>query len=79
MKDLTIRVPDDLHHALREKRDRTGRSMSQTVIDLLWQALTPGRKPSNGLAALAGGWDEDEFREFDQATAFLERVDPWTD
>lgn len=79
MKDLTILVPDDLHQALRAERDRTGRSMSQTVIDLLRQALSPGRMPSNGLAALAGGWSEEEFREFEQATAFLERVEPWTD
>lgn len=79
MKDLRIRVPDDLHHALRGERDRTGRSMNQTVIDLLRQALPPGRKPSNGLGRFGGSWSEEEFQEFEHAISFLERVDPWTD
>jgi len=30
---------------------------------------------SNGLGRLAGGWDEDEFREFERVTAQFETVD----
>lgn len=78
MKHLMLRVPDDLHHGLREERDRTDKSINQTVIDLLRQALSFGRKPSNGLGQLGGRWDEEEFREFEEAIGFLERVDPVT-
>jgi hypothetical protein len=30
---------------------------------------------STGLSRLAGGWSEEEFREFEQATAPFEAVD----
>jgi hypothetical protein len=45
------------------------------VIDLLGQGLGARRMRSNGLGSLAGTWSEDEFHEFEQATAQFEAID----
>ena len=76
MKNLTIRnVPDDLHQALTSECARRGLSLNQTVIDLLRQRLGVGISRSNGLGRLADRWDDDQFREFENATAAFEGVD----
>ena len=74
---LTIRnVPPGLSEQLeREKRQR-GRSLNQTVIDLLSTAVglgTPTR--SNGLRRLAGTWSPNDLRSFEDAVAFTEQID----
>ncbi|MBI4219880.1 MAG: hypothetical protein HY682_07050 [Chloroflexi bacterium] len=76
MKTLTIRgIPDEVAAALeREKRQR-GESLNQTVIDLLSQGLGVGMARSNGLVRLAGTWDDEEYRRFEEAIAPLEHVD----
>ena len=69
-------VPPDLAEALDEERRRRGDSLNKTVLDLLRQGLGVGpRARSNGLARVAGTWSEDEFREFEQATAAFEQID----
>ncbi len=78
MNYLTIRgIPDELSKALQQEKRRRGKSINQTVIDLLRQALnlewTP--KSGNGLEKLAGTWDEEEFDLFERATAVFERTD----
>ena len=76
LKTLTIRnVPQDLYEALQRERSRSGRSLNQTVIELLNQRLGVGVARSNGLARLAGTWTDEEFEQFQQAIAAFERVD----
>ena len=76
MKTLTIRnVPRDLDEALQRERTRRGQSLNQTVIDLLNQRLGVGVARSNGLARLAGTWSDEEFQQFQEATAAFQRVD----
>lgn len=76
MKALTIRnLPPDLGDALEREKRRRGKSLNQTVIDLLGQGLGAQGVRSNGLGRLAGGWSEDEFRDFERATAQFEAVD----
>lgn len=58
----------------REKR-RRGRSLNETVVELLRESLGVDRTRSDGLARLAGGWDEHELREFERAVAPFERID----
>ena len=74
MAYLTIRgLPDDVAKVLREEKRRRGKSMNQTVIELLRQALNLGwtSKSGNGLEKLAGTWNEVEFEVFERAmTAF---------
>jgi plasmid stability protein len=76
VKALTIRnLPPDLAEALQREKLRRGSSLNQTVIDLLGQGLGAQGARSNGLGRLAGGWSEDEFRDFERATAQFEAVD----
>jgi plasmid stability protein len=76
IKALTIRnLPPRLAEALEREKRRKGKSLNQTVIDLLGQGLGAEGERSNGLGRLAGGWSEDEFREFERATAQFEEID----
>ena len=77
IKTLTIRnLPPDVADALEEEKRRRGQSLNQTVIELLTQGLGVGGARSNGLAALAGNWNEEEFRRFESAVAAFEEIDP---
>ncbi len=65
MKALTIRnVPPALAEALDREKARRGASLNRTVIELLSQGLGVGVTRSNGLAALAGTWTEEDLSEF---------------
>jgi len=76
IKALTIRnLPPGLADALEREKRRSGKSLNQTVIDLLGQGLGTQGVRSNGLGRLAGGWSEDELRDFERATAQFEAVD----
>jgi plasmid stability protein len=78
MAYLTVRdIPGDLDKALRSETRRRGKSLNQTVIDLLKQALgigwdSPG---ANGLEKLAGAWNQKELDSFERATAVFEHID----
>jgi len=77
MKTLTIRnLPGDLANALVEEKHRRGTSLNQTVIDLLSQGLGVGVRRSNGLAALAGTWSEEDLRAFEAAVRPFGTIDP---
>ena len=77
MKHLTVRnLPPAVAQALEREKRRRGTSLNQTVIDLLGQGLGVGVTRSNGLAALAGTWSEEEFRDFEKATAPFAEIDP---
>lgn len=77
MKALTIRnLPAAVAEALEREKRRRGVSLNQTVIELLSQGLGVGSARSNGLAALAGTWNEPEFRAFEESTAPFGAVDP---
>lgn len=76
MKALTIRnLPAGVAEALEREKRRRGRSLNQTVIDLLRQSLGVEQTRSNGLAQLAGRWDDEELREFELAVAPFEQID----
>ena len=75
---LTVRnIPDDMAKALRTEKHRRGKSLNQTVIDLLRQALGLGWESpgGNGLEKLAGTWSREEFNRFERATAVFEQID----
>jgi hypothetical protein len=77
MRTLTIRnVPPEVAEALEREKRRRGESLNQTVIELLGQGLGVGGPRSNGLAALAGRWDDEEFQRFERAVAPFEEIDP---
>ena len=78
MKTMTIRnVPAELATALDAERRRRGLSLNRTVLSLMQEALgisTSGSR-SNGLRRLAGAWNADEFRQFEEAVAPFEEID----
>ena len=78
MRNLTVRnVPADLAERLQEEKRRRGRSLNQTVLDLLSRALglENGRPRSNGLRAHAGTWSAEEHEEFERAIADQDEID----
>ena len=78
MSYLTIRgIPEDVARALRKEKERRGRSINQTVIELLKQALNLEwkSKGGNGLEKLAGTWNQEEFDSFESTTAVFEQTD----
>jgi len=76
IKALTIRnLPPSVAEALEREKRRRGKSLNQTVIDLLGQGLGIKGTRSNGLGRLSGSWSEDEFSDFEKATAPFEEID----
>lgn len=78
MRHLTIRnVPSDLGERLLEEKRARGRSLNQTVLDLLSQAVGLGYRGrrSNGLGACAGTWSAAEHAAFEQGIADTEEID----
>ena len=75
---LTVRdVPGDLTKALRKETRRRGKSLNQTVIDLLTQALGLDWESAekNGLEKLAGSWSQEDLESFERSTAIFETID----
>jgi len=78
VRHLTIRnVPANLAERLEAEKRARGRSLNQTVLELLAQALglVGGGKRSNGLAELAGTWSAEEVAELESSIGFTEELD----
>jgi len=75
---LTVRgVSAEVARALRAEAKKRGKSLNQTVVDLLREslALAPQGSQTNGLEALAGNWSEAEMREFETESRTFSTVD----
>ena len=77
MKHLTVRdIPPELSRALAKEVRQRGQSLNQTVKDLLARALgLEDGGYDNGLGKFASTWTEQEFQDFERATAQFEQVD----
>ncbi|MFV2069070.1 MAG: hypothetical protein ACC645_19050 [Pirellulales bacterium] len=78
MKYVTIRnLPPEVADALDKEKRRRGKSLNQTTVELLAQALGVARQQErgNGLASLSGGWTVDQWRSFEESVAVTEQVD----
>jgi len=78
-RHLTVRaVPRELAQALEAEQKRRGKSLNQTVLEVLGDALGVGGapRPTNGLERLAGTWSAADLEEFESAVAEFEQVDP---
>lgn len=82
---LTLRdVAPRLRSALEREARRRGLSLNRTALALLAEAtglaegVSDRDRPTShhDLDALAGTWDDEEGRSFDQALAEQRRVDP---
>lgn len=78
MKHITIRdIPQELAESIEREKRRRGKSLNQTVIQLLGQSLgvMPQRPRNNGMRRLAGTWTSEEHRQFEAAIAPTEQID----
>lgn len=77
MNTMTIRnVSPEVAAALDEEKRRRGLSLNRTVLALIEESLgTSGNIRSNGLHRFAGTWNEEEFRQFEDAVAPFSEVD----
>ncbi len=75
---MTLRnIPDRVAKGLRAKARKSGCSINRTTVELLQQALgeSRGNTRKRDLSHLAGQWDAQECREFEQAIKRFEQVD----
>jgi hypothetical protein len=75
---LTVRgVESDTARALDREKRRRGKSLNETVKELLRQSLgiAVDGKRDNGLAKFAGDWSQADLREFERATKSFEKID----
>ena len=78
MKYVTVRnLPAEVAEALEKEKLRRGKSLNQTTVELLAEALGigPQGRRSNGLAALAGGWTAQQWQAFEKSVALTEQID----
>ena len=81
MTQMTNRISHhEMEKVLRRKAKESGKSLNKVVLELI-QAGTgtgAGRKRSSkgaSLAEFAGGWTEEEAREFEDAIKIFEEID----
>jgi len=75
---LTVRnLPPDVASELEREQKLRGTSLNQTVVNALRKGLGLGtERKSNGLAALAGKWTDQDLEEFEAAIRDVaEKVD----
>ncbi len=73
---LTVRnLPEELAVALEAEKQRRGKSLNQTVIDLLQQSLGVSGVRTNGLRHRAGTWTKAERHEFLKIVASFEEIE----
>ena len=79
MAQITIRISDhEMEKALRRKAKESGKSLNKVVLELIQTGTGTGRKRAPrgaSLAEFAGGWTEEEAREFEDAIKIFEEID----
>ena len=78
MTQITVRnLPDSVEAKLRSLAEQSGRSLNQTIVQLL-EAVTGGRtlnQPRRDLSGIAARWNASDADAFARATAVFESVD----
>ena len=80
MKTMTIRnIPDDVAGQLKFLAETSNASINTTVVRLISGSVFPQkrrRRKRRDLSRFCGGWTQNDFNEFERATADCERVNP---
>ena len=76
-------VDPEAERIIRERAKESGKSVSQTVKELIGEALGEPRSEQDVFAErlkrfekYSGVWTEEEWREFEEAIADQEQIDP---
>lgn len=75
---MTLRhIPDEVGKSLRARAKKAGRSLNRTAIELLEEAMGIRARDAKrrDLSRLAGQWDPEECRTFEQNTRVFEQID----
>jgi hypothetical protein len=80
MKQITVRgIAPEVEKQIRRKAKATGKSLNKVMLELIGGSTDPGKrgkKPAGtSLAKLAGGWSENEAREFEESLRIFEEID----
>ncbi|MBI5418509.1 MAG: hypothetical protein HZA60_00305 [Deltaproteobacteria bacterium] len=81
MTQITIRISDpEMEEALRRRAKEANKSLNKVVLELIQAGAGLGvgkKKTPRGasLAEFAGGWTDQEAREFDEAIQIFEEID----
>ena len=80
MKTLTIRGIDaELDRAIKSRAQQNNLSANQWIIQALKKVTGTGKEPvfrkHHDLDGLAGGWSQEEAKEFRKNTKIFDRID----
>lgn len=84
MTQITLRVSDpEIEKAIRRKAKEEGKSLNKAALELIRTGAGLGggkrRRPRGAsLAELAGGWTEQDAKEFEEAVRVFEEIDAET-
>jgi len=83
MNQITVRgIAPDLEKQIRRKAKAMGKSLNKVMLELISGSEGPEKrrkKPAGAsLAELAGGWSENEAREFEESVRVFEEIDQAT-
>jgi len=81
MTQITVRISDpEMEKALRRRAKEANKSLNKVVLELIQAGAGLGvgkKKTPRGasLAEFAGGWTDQEAREFEEAIQVFEQID----
>ncbi|MEK6779766.1 MAG: hypothetical protein AABY80_08860 [Candidatus Deferrimicrobiota bacterium] len=81
MTQITLRISDpEIEKEIRRKAKESRKSLNKVVLDLIraGAGLGGGKKKTPrgaSLAKLAGGWTDQDAREFEEAIKIFEEID----
>jgi hypothetical protein len=80
MNQITVRgIAPEVEKRIRRKAKSTGKSLNKVILELIGGATDPGKRGKRpagaSLAKLAGGWSENEAREFEESVRIFEDID----
>lgn len=77
MTQITLRGLDpEMEKKIRSIAKKTGKSLNRVVQEMLQQSKEQDKKPAaHSLRELAGGWTDEDAREFYESIKTCEQVD----
>jgi hypothetical protein len=79
LKSITIhKIDDSLFNVIRKRAVKSGKSLNQTIKQLLSESLGTQNKVKNysEFNEFCGIWSKDEYKEFKTKTNGFEKINP---
>lgn len=76
MQQITIRgIKLDVEKEIRKIAREHGKSINQVIKEIIHKEFNQKEAPAASLKDLAGGWTQEEAREFERSIEFCEQID----